>query len=99
MIFPDESISEFRIRVEEILLPSEANFIGTITISTSGRFRSFLFAFKISPFLPVSSLTTHSSTFPSITAGPKSFSNFAISYLESGNFSSISDFRNVCRFS
>ena len=58
-------------------------------ILTESSFRSLRKAFKISPFLLVSSLTTKASTSPSITAGPKSSSNFTISKEQSGNFSHI----------
>ena len=86
-MFPELSISEFRIRVDDILFPSDANFIGIVMISTGGKLRSLRKVFKISPFLLVSSLATKASTLPSITAGPKSSSNFAISNEQSGNFS------------
>ena len=74
-------------REDDILSPSEANFMGTMIISTGTRFRSLRRAFKVVPFCRVSSLTTKASTLPSITAGPNSSSNFAISNEQSGNFS------------
>ena len=83
-------------REEEIRFPSFANIIGTMIICTGERSLSFLNWFSKSPLLFVSSLTTNASTSPSITAGPKSFSNFEISNSEVGNFSFISNY-NLAR--
>ena len=90
-MLPWVSISEFLIRVVDIRLPSLAKIIGTEIIVTGELFFSSLNLLSNSPLLLVSSLTTSASTYPSMTAGPKSFSNFAISNSESGNFSLITD--------
>ena len=90
-MLPWASISELLILVVDIRFPSLAKIMGTTIMATSDLFCSNLNLLSCSPLLLVSSLTTSAPTSPSIAAGPKSLSNFAISNTEFGNFSCNSD--------
>ena len=86
-MLPWASISDFRILVVDMRLPSLAKIIGTTIMVTCDWLCSSLNLLSNSPLLRVSSLTTSALTSPSITAGPTSSSNFAISDVLFGNFS------------